>query len=99
YTLKSPLSRVVTMRCLSSTTVACSTTSSTSLRKTKTPLSEASGFCAEFGTAFGAAPCSVEAGTGGVLAGPACDADGEFAAVWEPATAAGGDWLGAPPCA
>src|SRR5664279_1222164 len=41
--LKSPLSRLVTMCCLSSTTVAWRTTSSTCLRKTKVPLSAESG--------------------------------------------------------
>src|SRR5260370_12458855 len=49
-TVNELLSRLVTIGCLSSTTVAWSTTSSTSLRKTKTPLSS---------LAFG---CSVEAG-------------------------------------
>src|SRR6266403_6213456 len=79
------------MRCLSSTTVACSTTSSTCLRKTKTPLSPASGFWAAgetfgaaFGAAFGATTCPLEAGGAALVSG-----DWGFAAASDPATGIG----------
>src|SRR6266403_1458327 len=83
------------MRCLSSTTVACSTTSSTCLRKTKTPLSPASGFWAAgetfgaaFGAAFGATTCPLEAGGAALVSG-----DWGFAAASEPATGIGEAWF------
>src|ERR1700686_2182861 len=82
---------------LSSTTVAWSTTSSTCLRKTKTPLSAESGLWAAFGTAFGsvfgATPCPLEAGGGAPVVGGDCGADCELAADSELATAAGGSWF------
>src|ERR1700674_157941 len=89
------------MRFLSSTTVAWSTTSSTCLRKTKTPLSAESGLWAAFGTAFGAvfgsATCPLEAGRGALLVGgdweDDCGADCKFAADSELATATAGSWF------
>src|SRR6202049_749507 len=57
-TVNELLSRLVTICCLSSTTVAWSTTSSTSLRKTKTPLSSLVFGCSvEAGGFRGALPC------------------------------------------
>src|ERR1035441_7992221 len=64
------------MRCLSSTTVACSTTSSTCLRKTNTPLSEVSGFWAEFAP-DGGAPCDFD-----VAGESATVAAGDWLAPW-----------------
>src|SRR5216684_103923 len=84
------------MCCLSSTTVACSTTSSTCLRKTKTPLSPESGFWAAgetFGAAFGGTTCPLEAGGGALLVGGDWGADWGFAAASELATGAEGAWF------
>src|SRR5271154_567723 len=56
------------MRCLSSTTVACSTTSSTCLWKTNTPELDASGPSEEFAT-----PVSVDDDGGVLLVGVDCE--------------------------